>query len=204
VAIKTIDDIQDRLAGVPESLSEWDDELAKIIRSHPNKALDRYFTVFRLLGKEPTTFSLAVLTFGFLFKRKQIAAAWAVVLAVGGSWLINQILKRTMKRPRPLSLNTLRRHANTYSFPSAHANLAMCYYGFLAWLGLKFFKNPLARAIWALLMLYFILMIGVSRVYDKEHHPTDVLSSYAIGGVWLTILLIVTSRFEGKQEEQKG
>lgn len=182
--------LQNQQAGIVKPLGELDQNLKWLIIEPENGAIDWYFKFFSLTGKEPTTISLSLLTASLLLRRKQRTAAFSMLAAVGGGWLLNQLLKRIIRRPRPLSLNTLRNHPKTFSFPSAHTNLAVCYYGTMAWLGWRFFKRPLSRGAWLLLMLFVIVMIGLSRIYRKEHHPSDVLAAYLLGGLWLSMVMV--------------
>jgi undecaprenyl-diphosphatase len=198
---KLLDRLQNQQVGIPSALGKLDEHLTGLILEPKNRWLDFYFKFFSLSGKEPTTFGLALLTAALLIRRKQGVKGWSMLVAVGGGWLINQLLKRTVRRPRPLSLNSLRNHSRTFSFPSAHTNLSVCYYGMLAWLGLGFFKRPLSRSGWLLLMLGLMLMIGTSRVYRQEHHPSDVLAGYLVGSLWLSLVIGGATIYEGKDDQ---
>lgn len=72
----------------------------------------------------------------------------------------------------------------TSSFPSGHMAATICLYaGFvvLAW--------PRTRAWWrwALLALAVLMpvWVGLSRMYQGEHHPTDLLGSLVLAALWL-------------------
>jgi undecaprenyl-diphosphatase len=195
-----LDQFQNQLAGVACRLGKLDDNLKGLVIKPKSGMMDLYFKFFSLSGKEPTTISLSLLSAGLLLSRRHKTEAFSMLAAVGGGWALNQLVKRTIRRPRPLSLNTLRNHSKTYSFPSAHTNLAVCYYGTLAWLGLKFFKRPLARVLWLLTILFLMVMIGQSRVYRKEHYPSDVIAGYFFGSLWLTIVLTGVNFYQTRQK----
>lgn len=194
--------LQNKQFGLPQHLEKVDQTLEKWIleTDTSDKAVSYYFNVFSFSGKEQTTMGMALLTAAFLLRRKQGGAACSVLMAVGGGWLINETLKRLIKRPRPLSLNALSKHSNSYSFPSGHSNLAVCYYGALAWLSLRILKRPPSRCGWLFLMLYVVLMIGISRVYRREHYPTDVLGGYLVGSLWLSIVMITMTIYKRKPQ----
>ncbi len=166
-----------------------------------NDGLAKYLKGFTVAGSEPATLSLAVVAFGILLRRKQPLAAWLVLISTWGGWLLSRPVKMLVKRPRPLSPNTLKNHPDAHSFPSGHTVVAIGLYGMLAWLGLKFFKQPMTRVGWAFLMVYFILMIGFSRAYLKEHYASDVLGGYLLGGFWLTVTICAANLYQPQQQE---
>jgi len=89
-------------------------------------------------------------------------------------------------RPRPF-VKHLDGHAPpTSSYPSGHTAATACLYVAIAVLAIG-----LAKGWWRWLFLVpaisFPLLVAVSRVYRGEHHPTDVLASLLLCGLWLTV-----------------
>jgi undecaprenyl-diphosphatase len=103
--------------------------------------------------------------------------------------VINQAMKVLFRRPRPQMWSSVIDRPDSFSFPSGHATVAFCYFGLLLWIGLKYFKRTTLRLTWALLMLFLIFMIGLSRIYLGVHYLTDVIGGYLSGGFWLLALL---------------
>jgi len=103
-----------------------------------------------------------------------------LVLAMAGGVLLNQLLKTYFHRPRPD--NAL---LNTWglSFPSGHAMLGVTFYGCLAWL----LARHLGRPGWAVPLLLWAGLIGLTRVYLHAHYATDVLAGFAGGAAWLVV-----------------
>jgi membrane-associated phospholipid phosphatase len=170
------------------------------LKDNNGNGLEKYFRSFTLLGKEPVTLGLAGAAFGFLQQRKQPVAAWLVLISTWVGWLLSRPVKVLVKRPRPFSINTLAHHPNATSYPSGHSVAAICFYGILTWLGLKFFKGKLTRFGWAVLMVYLILMIGFSRAYLKEHYLSDVLGGYLLGSFWLTVVVCTANLYHVRPE----
>ncbi|QIX62624.1 phosphatase PAP2 family protein [Hymenobacter sp. BT18] len=110
--------------------------------------------------------------------------AWEVLLAVAGSALFNQLLKVHYQRGRPLSALLPQ---PGLSFPSGHAMIGMALYGCLAWLLWRHARRPG----WALVLLGWALLIGLTRIYLHVHYATDVLAGFAAGLMWLALLRLV-------------
>lgn len=104
--------------------------------------------------------------------------ALILVLTMLGSVLLNQLLKLYFNRPRPA--NTLL-HTWGLSFPSGHAMLGLTFYGCLAWLLARHFGRPG----WALPLVVWSVLIGLTRIYLHAHYATDVLAGFAGGAAWL-------------------
>ena len=81
------------------------------------------------------------------------------------------------------------------SFPSGHVNHETLFYGFLLFLS---FTRPVRtwRYRWVLIPLQVfaalnILLIGISRVFEGEHWPGDVLGGYLCGALWLVLFIFL-------------
>ncbi len=116
----------------------------------------------------------------------------AVVLAIAimGAAVLSYALKLGFHRVRPEPYFGLA-VPGSFSFPSGHSLVAMCFYGVLAHLVNSRIPHGLIRAaIWAFAAV-MVLLIGFSRVYLGVHYASDVIAGYAAGVVWvLTIVLV--------------
>jgi membrane-associated phospholipid phosphatase len=97
---------------------------------------------------------------------------------------LNLALKLFIHGPRPYwvydNVNALAAESS-FGIPSGHAQTAVVYWGTLA--------SSLARR-WAWALVIFIMvMIGISRIYLGVHFPTDVLAGWVVGGLLLFTLL---------------
>ncbi|MDF7810374.1 phosphatase PAP2 family protein [Hymenobacter sp. YC55] len=107
--------------------------------------------------------------------------ALELFLAVAGASLFNQLLKTHYHRTRPSSALFFQQGL---SFPSGHAMIGMALYGCLAWLLWRHRHHPA----WAVLLVLWAVVIGLTRVYLHVHYPTDVLAGFAAGVLWLILL----------------
>lgn len=120
-----------------------------------------------------------------------------VLLAVtltGGGGIIGGI-KHSFARERPSLIEALAKEG-TFSFPSGHSFISLCFYGMLASWWLRARTDWLRRSVVAFAATHGILLIGASRVYLGVHYPSDVLAGYAAGFPWLTACLTAYSKYE--------
>lgn len=169
--------------------TNFDNNIELWVHQQANSTLDIFFNFFTTIGSIAGISVLTVITFGLLWWKHHLRSAWIVALAVAGGTAINQVLKVLFQRPRPELWEFTGHRPTSFSFPSGHSTVSLCYFGVLAWLGWRFLRRPLARLGWAALMILFIGLVGLSRVYFGVHYPTDVIGGYLSGGVWMIMLL---------------
>ena len=89
----------------------------------------------------------------------------------------------------------------TYSFPSGHALVSLCFYGAVAWIASRQVSNAWARlAIWAGAAI-LIALIGFSRIYLGVHYPSDVIAGYAAATVLLGATALIWERRNGRESD---
>ncbi len=159
------------------------------VHSFANPLMDKVFKFFSALGGVGSIIILTTLSFGALLRRNHPNAAWLIVLANGGGVVLNQVLKIIFRRSRPQLWLSTDRRLRSYSFPSGHATVSVCFCVSLSWVGYKFIKNPLVLAAWLSAMVVSVFMVGLSRVYRGVHYLTDVVGGYISGGFWMSLLL---------------
>jgi membrane protein DedA with SNARE-associated domain/membrane-associated phospholipid phosphatase len=121
-------------------------------------------------------------------------AALTLAAAFGGAWALSGLMKSLVARPRPPVAVRLVA-TSSWSFPSGHATQAIAFYGCAAALTAATTNRWSTKAtVWAGAVLV-IVAIGFSRLYLGVHWVTDVLGGYALGAVWLGLLLIVIRAF---------
>lgn len=173
--------------------------LARVVFGQPTVALDQQaFAVadrWRAAAPWFTNLVYAVTFFGslmFFVPASLIAPYWmrrrgygrhalTLLLAMGGGWALNELLKAWFHRPRPSSALLFQLGL---SFPSGHAMMSMAFYGCLAGL----LGREYGRWGWAAVLVVWALLIGLTRVYLHVHYFTDVLAGFAGGIGWLLLL----------------
>jgi undecaprenyl-diphosphatase len=156
------------------------------LKSLSNPTLDRYMIGLTFLAQGQVTLPLLVLIGGILSYRDRPVAALILAIALAGSWFLNGIFKSFFRRKRP-NLWASANQLMDYSYPSGHAMSAISFYGLLAVNLTNYLNIPLA--ITAIFAACITLGVGFSRIYLGAHWPTDVLSGWVAGGIWLGVCL---------------
>jgi undecaprenyl-diphosphatase len=156
------------------------------LRDLANPTLDRYMIALTWLAQGQVTIPILIAIAGILIYRNQVAAALVLAIGLGGSWLLNGIFKSFFRRKRP-DLWASSKRPMDYSYPSGHSMSAISFYGLLAAILTQSMGIPIA--ITATFAGGLTLGVGFSRMYFGVHWPTDVLSGWIAGGIWLTSCL---------------
>lgn len=137
-----------------------------------------------------TLLTLAVV--GYLYLDRKPRAAWFVVVAVGGGFLLSTLLKEVFNRPRP-DLVPHGSFTYTASFPSGHSMLSAVTYLTLGALLARLQTRRVLKAYLLAIAALLTLLVGVSRVYLGVHWPTDVLAGWSAGAAWAILCWTVAS-----------
>ncbi|MDQ6719963.1 MAG: phosphatase PAP2 family protein [Candidatus Dormibacteraeota bacterium] len=133
--------------------------------------------------------------------------AWILAIAglAGGLWY--EVLVHLVNRPRPAVGQVLRvvENPGSTSFPSGHlifitisaSVLMLC-------LGHRYLP-PWARAIGWAVVAGIVLAVGLDRIYQGTHWPSDVLAGILIPVAWLTLVVSIRKisdrAFASKEKE---
>lgn len=167
----------------PSWLKAFDNVITSAVRSvYPS--WNRFFLWITQFGN---TVSIALLFSAILFVlvygKKYIDAIWLSKGVITIAVVVNPLLKLFFARERPL-LNHLVVETS-YSFPSGHATASMVFYGSLILLIPLFIQTKIWRISLQWLLIFFILFIGISRIYLGVHFPSDILAGYCESLTWL-------------------
>lgn len=118
----------------------------------------------------------------FIKKHGQKAIYWAMV--IDGGVILASLIKVIIGRTRPLHQLI---HDTGYSFPSIHTMMAaMVIYLLLTSIKRKDLKYRIAQ----ILGLLWVIIVAISRVYLRNHFPTDVMAGALLAYIWGTIVRI--------------
>lgn len=142
--------------------------------------LDNFFEVITVTGNPITVTFITAAVSLFLGIYKKVKQAFFLALSVLGIWIINEMLKFAIKRPRPaLKLRVV--NANGYSFPSGHAMVFTGLIVILIYLIAESTKHKALSLIINTCLILIAVLVGLSRVYLRVHFLSDVLAGFSAG-----------------------
>lgn len=116
---------------------------------------------------------------------------FSILLLTGGTLageLLVYLFKLLFARPRPES-PFIHLVMDLHGFPSAHAFVALVFYGLLVYMLLDSLNNLEKRFYLVVGGSLLTLLIGFSRLYLGVHWFSDVLGGYALAAAWLSLLI---------------
>ena len=172
----------------------FDKEMASLLGG--NKLID----AFHYLGETKFFFAVGILLIIWLwFYKRNYYGMFLVLLTYPGGFLLNQLIKRIVERPRPDIADQLA----SFSFPSGHAMMAMLYLLTIAYfLSGEFVGKKKSTIIWFIAII-LITLIGLSRIAGSRHFATDVIAGWSLGYTWfvLCVLWYETRKRQSKIED---
>jgi membrane-associated phospholipid phosphatase len=140
----------------------------------------------------PLTFSFAAIFWALRFRLEAV-----FILLTSSSNLLNTLVKRFIKRPRPTNeLVAVVRIINEPSFPSGHVMHYTNLFGLLSYLLATNWHSGKLRNTLIAICIALIICIGPSRVYLGAHWPSDVMAGYIYGGLWFGGIMTIYLRIK--------
>lgn len=146
------------------------------------------------LGGTTVLSLMTVLATTYLLLGRRRAIAFFMLLSIVGGWLVSQLAKFGIARPRPDIVPHLV-EVHDMSFPSGHAMLSAVTYLTLAALLSRAEQYRSTRIFLIGTGILLTLLIGMSRVYLGVHYPTDVLGGWCAGATWAALCWLVSRRY---------
>jgi undecaprenyl-diphosphatase len=158
----------------------WDLAVLGWIHSYATPGRDRVAVWITDLGTWGGVTPISIALLAYLLFRRRIAPSLFVLLAMVGSWILNDAAKAFYGRERPALWNSATREM-WFGFPSGHAMASMALgtvVTILAWR---------TRFRWAVLALsaVFVLAVSASRLYLGVHYPSDVIAAWLASLSWV-------------------
>ena len=170
------------------ALTELDAEIADWLHARATPALTAFFLVLTHMHSLAAIGGYSVVFAALLARLGERYWILTLALAVGGSMVLNVLLKNVYERARPRFEEPLVELA-TYSFPSGHTAAAVAFYGVLAAFLVSRFYDPRARAACVAFGIAMVALVAFSRIYLGAHYLSDVLAAACSGTVWLVLCL---------------
>lgn len=112
------------------------------------------------------------------------------------TFLLNCVIKPIVKRPRPpMELQITSIHPDSFSFVSSHSLVTICLWGMVVWYLHKYCHNKYLKVIGYVIAIFWILFVGLSRIWIGVHNPSDVIGAYLLGILLLLVYNKITDYF---------
>lgn len=165
-------------------LTNFDLKISEFVWSFRNPILTDVMKFFSFLSS--TKFIIIVLIIYIIIKRDIYFPLNMSLITI-----LNQILKRIIKRQRPS--NYLVKEKN-YSFPSGHSMASCAFYGYIIYKIYNSNYNKYFKIFSIIMCILIILLVGLSRIYLGVHYFSDVICGYLISIEHLIVFISVTKK----------
>ena len=158
--------------------------ITKILQKRKNPLVRKFMLGISEIGFPKLSIPLSI-SFAAIFWALRFRLEAFFILLTSSSHLLNALVKRLIKRPRPTNeLVTVARVINEPSFPSGHVMHYINFFGLLSYLLATNWRSGRLRNILIAICIALIAFVGPSRVYLGAHWPSDVMAGYLYGGLW--------------------
>ena len=174
---------------------DMDETMATFLTLHYNDGIGSLMKLFTVLGSAVfLVIAYAVLFIFYAFYRKNLTLALRILATGVCGYILMTVLKLLFHRTRPL--HPLIHALNTFSFPSGHTTTSIVFFGIVIYLLWKERMTFRSKAAWSTFLIILGLLVGLSRVYLREHFLTDVLAGICVAYFNLYVTLILFEKFQ--------
>jgi undecaprenyl-diphosphatase len=185
--------LQDVLAG--ESLDQVDRPVLRFFVAHREPWATSAARMLTWLGSSAVLIPLLLAVgLGWWWRSGRRQPLGLLAGGYAGSWVLSTAIKDLVGRPRPPHAVALT-HASGFAFPSGHATDATVAWLLLASLATAGTPRWSAKVAWWAGAVALSVVVGLTRLYLGVHWLTDVTGGFALGLVWVTILLATIRTF---------
>ncbi|MEP6689604.1 MAG: phosphatase PAP2 family protein [Gemmatimonadaceae bacterium] len=175
----------------------FDEPIRDWVLAHQSSGVRRAYLLTTRVGAPSVLIPITGAIAAWLWRRKGLHIAGAVVLAPAVASALFLAIKRVYARARPAG--GARLHELTYSFPSGHATASAAIFGALSYVLWR--ERMLERGTAIGLGVMPPLLIGSSRVYLDVHWTTDVLGGWSVGALVAALCAFVYERVRQKTRD---
>jgi undecaprenyl-diphosphatase len=183
-----------------QGIQRFDDTIRASVHQHAFPLLTHSMWAITYLGDWQVILAGSLLLLIFFWYRRAGDYLRLLLVTLTGAGVLDGVLKLIFQRPRPDPFFASK--PDTYSFPSGHSLVSLCFYGLLAgMISLHAQKAWQKVAAWTAALL-LIGSIGFSRIYLGVHWPSDVLAGYAAAIVWMGAVRLMAKKQEERHAPQ--
>ena len=151
-----------------------DDGIYQFLMNSRNSRLDTFLINITKFGNVLTIIGIIIVLLVLLPKKEK----YLVLINSSITVIINNILKYSIRRPRPSHIRLIKQGG--YSYPSGHAMISIAVYGLLIYFICHKSWNRWLKVSLIVLLTLLIISIGISRIYVGVHYPSDIIGGYLL------------------------
>lgn len=148
-------------------------------------SISKFFAV--IISVAPTTIIFIIIII-YLWLKKFYKDALFVLASSSLNGISILLFKNLFHRFRPenMLVNEL-----DFSFPSGHATTAVILFGTILFLVWKYQKSIIKKICYSIILIIFILLVGISRIYLNVHWLSDVIAGFSLGTFLLMLSYLI-------------
>lgn len=150
------------------------------------------------LGSGVILTTLTILVGLHHFMRKEWHTGLFILLTILLGWWAMEGLKVVYQRERPTVVPHLM-NEKSLSLPSGHSMMSMVVFLTLAAVYASRTTHRQLQIYYFTVAFLLALLIGYTRVYLGVHHPSDVLTGWLLGILWVQLAFLVRNAWSGVQ-----
>jgi undecaprenyl-diphosphatase len=143
------------------------------------------FLIITGFGKSVVAALLVLLAALLVWKYKRKIYLTSLFISVGGASSMVELIKHLVARPRPEFIAIY--HETGFSFPSGHAMFSAVFGGWIIFLIWHEAKQWATKVNVLFACVSMMVLVSFSRLYLGVHYPSDVVTGFLIGLIWLGI-----------------
>jgi membrane-associated phospholipid phosphatase len=164
--------------------------ISHVVQAYPSEWLDSAFDAISWIGFPPQSnfFFGALVVSLFVFGCRWAAVAEAIAALGGGGLYL--LLEPVVGQPRPSAeLVRVVGSIQMTGFPSGHLATFTAGLGFVVYFGYQRLGSSNLRWLPVGLLVVFLALMGIARIYAGHHWASDVLAGCLLGALWLAIVI---------------
>lgn len=131
----------------------------------------------------------------FLKKKKYFDILFLSIVPLA-TYGFGTILKHIVQRPRPPVEFFINVNPDGFSYVSNHTLISFVFLLVMFYLLNKIFSHKITKMFILIFIIFWVILIGFSRVWLGVHNPTDVIGAYFFGTILVIIFIKVRTFFE--------
>lgn len=155
---------------------------------------DNMTTIMKIITSFGSAIVVGIIVILLLVFLKNKKIGIISLINIGIVFLLNDLLKFIIHRPRPYGYNLI--EETNYSFPSGHSMISTAFYGFLIYVIYKNIKDKKLKYLLMGLLFILIILICISRIYLGVHYFSDTIAGFSLSLVYLMIFIMILPRLE--------